>query len=758
MPGRALIAVATLAVVTAAWGAPGAAAAGPPSVDDTWAANVSAGAADLKGAVNPNGLPTLARIQYVSAARYEANVAASLDPFAGGAYSPLSGVSLGAGTEPVSFTRPIAGLEAATAYRYRIVASNSAGPAEGPTMPFATTPRGGASFALPDGRGWEMVSPAQKNGGEVQPPGGVFGGGVFQAAAAGGAIAYSSTASFGAAVGAPGASQYVSRRGAGGWLTANVTRPSYGGGYGPHPDGAPYQLFDPTLGRGLFASPWACGAEPCPRAYGLLDLATGAATASPALADLRAVAASEDLSTVLLSTCAKLTAEATEVPLGGGCDPAAPNLYSWTAAGLRLVNLLPGDATGTPGAAVAASAGAVSSDGSSIYFTLAGDLYLRRGGQTVQVDAAVGGGGSFETASANGAVAYFTKAGHLHRYAAGGVATDLTPAGGVTGVLGASPNGEHVYYLTADGVQHRIGATTTKVAEEADPSDYPPATATARVAADGTLAFLSAQSWPGSDSAGHPQAFVYSPASGRLACVSCNPTGVRSQGAARIAAAMENGTGPSASSGYRPRALSAAGDRLVFESVDPLVLGDTNSARDVYEWEARGVGGCAQAAGCVALLSSGRAEGGARFLDASADGDDVYFLTGRSLVEADPGGDDVYVARVGGGFPVPSAPIPCTGDACQPLPDPPGRPTLATAVLRPEANPPLKVRREWVPKRAKRRRCAKRARSRHAGHRPRAKCAKRHGKHRGRRGGHGKARGKAAPKGKGPGRGARGGR
>jgi hypothetical protein len=701
-------------------------AVGPPIVLDGWVAKTSADAAELHGTVNPNGLTTQARIQYVSAARYAANLALTppQDPFTGGSYSPPSGFPLGSGVEPASFSRPLGGLAPASAYRYRVLASNGAGADEGSVGTFTTT-AGEAALSLPDGRGWEMVSPVDKNGGEIQGPGGVFGGGLFQAAAGGDAFAYSSTASFGAAQGAPGASQYIARRGDGEWRTDNVTRPSFAGGYGPEPDGVPFQLFDPALARGLFASPWACEGEPCPRGYGLVDLGSGAVSESVSRPDLRVVGTASDLSTVVLSTCAKLTPNATETPATGGCDPAAPNLYAWTGTGLRLVNLLPGDATGTPGASVAASAGAVSADGSRVYFSLGGDLYLRQGEATSQVDAALGGGGRFETASSDGTVAYLTKGAHLYRYAAGGSATDLTPAGGVTGVLGASPNGEHVYYLTAGGVQHRVGATTTKVADGASPSDYPPATATARVGANGNLAFLAVADWPGSDNAGHAQAFLYSPAGDTLACVSCNATGIRSQGPAAIAAATLNGPAPSASSGYLPRALVAAGDRLFFESPDPLLSGDTNGARDVYEWEAQGVGSCARAGGCVALVSSGRAEGGARFLDASRDGDEAYFLTARSLVEADPGGADVYVARVGGGFPVPDPPIPCLGDACQPIPGAPADPTLATAVPRAETNPPLKLTREREParKRCQKKRSGKRAKA------TKARCSKRSGKH-----------------------------
>ncbi len=110
---------------------------------------------------------------------------------------------------------------------------------------------------------------------------------------------------------------------------------------------------------------------------------------------------------------------------------------------------------------------------------------------------------------------------------------------------------------------------------------------------------------------------------------------------------------------------------------------DTNREADVYEWEAQGSGGCAKAVGCVALISSGRAAGGGRLVDASADGDDVFFVTDGSLVGTDPGAFDVYDARVGGGFPEPLEEIPCFGDACQSLPSEPVDPALSTLVAGP---------------------------------------------------------------------------
>ncbi|HYJ22374.1 MAG TPA: hypothetical protein VEW07_10165 [Solirubrobacterales bacterium] len=698
---RSLTTAATLVVAAVVFGAPSARAAGLPTIVDTWARSAASTSAELKGIVNPNGSPTLIRIEYVTRARYDANLGTTppQPPFTGGSYEPAAGFPLGSGLlgtfeEDVEFTRPLSGLAAGAGYRYRIVATNGFGTVEGPTKGFATI-AAGSGGALPDNRAWEMVSPLDKGGGEIQGPGDVFGGGLIQAAPGGGAVTYTSDASFGATPGAPGASQYVSVRSAGGWATRNVTQAGYGGGYGPAPDGVPFQLFDPGLGKALMALPWGCEAAPCPRRFALLDTGSGAVASSPAQPDLAAPGAGADLGTVVLSTCAKLTPVAVEVPAGSGCDPAAANLYAWSAGGLSSINLLPGAGVSAPGAALASSADAVSADGSRVYFAQGGNLYLRAGGETVQVDAAAGGGAVFETASRDGALAYYTAAGHLYRFsAAGGTSEDLTPAGGVLGVLGTSADGVHTYFQSAAGLRYVQGSSVTAVDIDADPVNYPPATGGARVGVNGNLAFVADVEWPGADNADNAQVFLYSPAADALECLSCNPTGIRSKGPARIAPPTRNGVGPSASSSYRPRALTDAGTRLYFESPDPLVLGDTNNARDVYQWEARGVGSCTRPGGCVALISSGRAIGGSRFLDASADGNEVYFLTGESLVKADPDAADVYVARVGGGFPDPSVPIPCLGDACQPIPSPPADPVVGTTLIRPETNPPLRFVRD----------------------------------------------------------------
>lgn len=680
--------------------------AAAPIIEGIWATGVTEAAAQLHVRIDPGDVSSSYHFDYVTEAAYQTNLNAGKDGFAGAAKLP-SGAEGKTGPVVVEVQSHLEKLTPETTYRYRASVKNSDGSALSPGR--ALTTRGfGGPLQLLDGRGWEMVSPIDKNGGEVQGFGGNARGGVLQAAAAGGSVSFSSTSSFGGGQGAPTASQYIARRSAGGWTSENITTPLFSGGYGEEPDGVPYQLFSTDLARGLLSGvgypPLAgTGAPAGYRNYYLRDNATGGIQALLSQPDVAALSmppgkfelgfagGSPDLSHVVLSTCAALTPDAVEVPDGPeACDPASANLYEWSAeGGLELVNKSPGETVGTPGARLAATDGAVSSDGSRLYWALGGDLFLREGAQSYPV----GEGASFQTASADGSVAFFTKGEHLFRFTvATKAATDLTPGGEVEGTLGASADGSHLYYLTATGLFLWRDGATALVATAANASNYPPATGTARVSDDGShLAFLSSAELTEFDNTGPggkpvSEAFLYDAGAETLTCVSCNPTGARPLGPSSIPGAIANGQGEGATRSYKPRALSADGGRLFFDSADSLVLQDTNRLQDtnseggpdVYEWEAQGTGSCQRPGGCVQLISSGRAT--ASFVDASADGTDAFFLTDGSLVPSDPGSADLYDARASGGFPVPPTPIPCEGDSCQGLPSPPDDLTPGTLV------------------------------------------------------------------------------
>jgi hypothetical protein len=549
-----------------------------------------------------------------------------------------------------------------------------------------------------DARSWELVSPPAKSGGEVGTPG-TGDAGVLQAAAAGSALAFGSEASFGEAAGAAPVSQYLTQRRVGGWGTANLTPPLLSNTYA----GGAYQLFSADLARALLTSGWSCrdGSAECaaenpplgagaPAGYRNLYLREGA-TFTPVLRTANApwLSAPADQFHLALEGA---TPDLRHVVLA-----AESNLYEWEDGTLEQLNT-------APGASLAAPAGAISADGSRVYWSQGANLYLREGPATKQVDESVGGGGSFETASADGSVAFFTKAGHLYRYdAAGEQASDLSPGGEVEGVLGASGDGSYLYYLTAAGVYLYHGGASVKVAAAADAGNTPPATGTARLSADGTrLAFLSQASLTGYANVGKTEVFVYDAVAKKLLCASCNPQGSTPAGPSTIPGAIATGEGPAA---YKPRALSADGGRLFFTSGDALIGEDTDKRPDVYEWQAKGVGGCTRTLGCIGLISGGRA-GSATFADASASGDDAFFATTAALLPADTGSEDLdlYDARAGGGFPEPTPPIPCVGDACQGPAPAPEDPTPGSATFSGAGNPPVRFAKPHQPKKHHRKR------------------------------------------------------
>jgi hypothetical protein len=99
----------------------------------------------------------------------------------------------------------------------------------------------------------------------------------------------------------------------------------------------------------------------------------------------------------------------------------------------------------------------------------------------------------------------------------------------------------------------------------------------------------------------------------------------------------------------------------------------TSPSSDIYEWRAEGVNGCAQLAGCVALISGGRGGYKALLLGSADEGKDVYIYTREQLGprDVDTAGD-VYDVRVGG---TPAGPVvrptECEANSCSVVPGSP---------------------------------------------------------------------------------------
>ncbi len=363
------------------------------------------------------------------------------------------------------------------------------------------------------------------------------------------------------------------------------------------------------------------------------------------------------------------------------------------------------------------------------------------GTETIQVDASQGpdksGEGIFRTASSDGSKAFFTDRRRLTNDSTANNATaegedlyefdvnsgqliDLAvdknagdPNGAsVQGVLGASEDGSFVYFV-AKGVLAgtndeghlpisggfnlyvRDGEGRTSFVATLSPDDERPVTEeeagvtlaqdwnnsegarTTRVTPDGRhLVFMSDASLTGYDSIDasteHPDQEVYSYVyyganAGHLSCVSCNPNGTRPLGASRIPGGTDFGSGGAGQAVYQSRVLSEDGSRVFFDSRDALVPADTNGKQDVYEYEN----------GQPYLISGGTSGEESSFVDASATGSDVFFITSQALVAQDTDTlVDLYDARVGGGLSSPPPPVPpCGGEGC--LPPPSEQPTFS---------------------------------------------------------------------------------
>jgi hypothetical protein len=209
---------------------------------------------------------------------------------------------------------------------------------------------------------------------------------------------------------------------------------------------------------------------------------------------------------------------------------------------------------------------------------------------------------------------------------------------------------------------------------------------TAEVTPDGRhLVFESSSPLTGYsnvDAAGGERAlevFAYAADTGRLACASCNPTGAPPQ--SQYLSSSLTLLPVSSSGTYMPRWISEDGNRVFFDSSDSLVSQDTNGVQDVYEWEREGASSCPESTsakldgGCVFLLSGGESSDYSFLVDASANGNDVFFTTRAQLVAHDRDEKtDLYDARVAGGFP--EYPLACTGTGCQGVP--PAPPIFAT--------------------------------------------------------------------------------
>ncbi len=355
------------------------------------------------------------------------------------------------------------------------------------------------------------------------------------------------------------------------------------------------------------------------------------------------------------------------------------------------------------------------------------------------------------TASEDGEYVYFVAEGKLAQGATSGQPNMYLYHAGHTSFIAtlapATENAKSLESLETGGDSSDWAGEKSETPGTHD--DGGPGQHTVRVTPDGTtLAFESQQSLTGYDNEpARPQdcvesggeqfkgpvsyetpglpcreVYVYDATTGRISCASCDPSGARPIGPAKLGPEESGLPEIHRSYLYEPHNLSEDGDRLFFETPDPLVPHDSDGAsgcpllpksiipscQDVYEWELpataaeteKGESSCTQASadfspadgGCVFPISDVAGDHESFFLDATPSGDDVFIATADQLVPSDTDDKvDVYDVRSGGGFPVTPAPPVCdNADSCK-SPETP-QPTVfgapASATFAGPANPP----------------------------------------------------------------------
>ncbi len=468
---------------------------GPPLIESTSALSVDLNSAMVQAQVNPNNVDTRIRVEYgVEAGIY------------GHSTSEL-GLSSGGSGELASFQ--FTGLEPRTVYHYRVVAENALGEGEravdGPDRVFVT--QGAGLGGLPDGRVWELISPALKRGAEAVIP--LESGAVVQSSSRGDAFTFLVDLPTEAEpAGSPSEVQVLSRRTAAGWVSSDIALPHEGPTGTTFGQGDDYRFFSADLSLGL-AQPFgsfvpAISPEASEQTPFLRTDFTGGNVESPCVTGCYRplVTGAEGHENVPAGT-----EFATPCPSGNQCGPqfvgATPDLdhvvlvsenallegapakqsnrvqfegslYEWSGGQIVLVSFLP---DGRPAPASSApelgyhtnsARNAISADGSRVVWSNSEGLFERNtvAETTVKVASSAA---LFQFANSDGSRVIFSEAGDLRECQVVETegqpscqVSDLSPAAtgetpDVQGLVpGASEDGSYVYFV-ANGVLQNNG-------------------------------------------------------------------------------------------------------------------------------------------------------------------------------------------------------------------------------------------------------------------------------------------------------------
>jgi len=311
------------------------------------------------------------------------------------------------------------------------------------------------------------------------------------------------------------------------------------------------------------------------------------------------------------------------------------------------------------------------------------DVYVRRGGHSVNVSTPPSGhphhDATFLGNSRDGNTVYFMTTSQLvasdtDTFAdiyAYDVPTDtltaITTGADVREVV-VSPQGDYVYFKAFNQIdgQGQSGHpnlylyhnTTTQLLATPTSGNYKlggsigsTGTAASPLTPDGThLLFLSTAELTSQPLNGTEQLFQYDLAANTFTCISCPSDGSLPTFDAFLPAANPTGNADQ-------RFQSDDGHTIAFETRGRLLPSDVNDVSDVYMWRD----------GVLSLVSSGHSGQGSDLMSTDAAGHNVFFTTNARLApQDDEDTSKLYDARLGGGFPLNPPPAPCADDSCQP--------------------------------------------------------------------------------------------
>jgi NHL repeat/WD40-like Beta Propeller Repeat len=663
--------------------------AAPPVVRPLAAGTPTDTAVWLGGRVNPQNSQTSAYIEYT----VEDDV-----NFDDGLRVPLApeSIDVGDGNQDVTVMRLVTGLKAGETYRFRVVGTNVAGTTEGPAQTFTTAK---AVPSAPPGRGYELVSPQDKNGAEIDRnvPAGPYS--TSGASVDGNIVAFAARGQFAGIDSGVSQGQYRSVRDGNGWTTRGISPPvtAY-----PATEAVttPIWFLSEDLSRAvvttnallapaanLLGGSWGLYLQDNSGVDATYRLLSEPESPLPAEAPegqsdrvlrFSFVAATKDLRHILFESLERqLTADGTPGPQG---------VYAWTDGELRFVSVLPSGVPAQQGMAgsgtflgqVAPGAHVMSEDGERIFFVDDSNVYVREHDSTTRVVSASQRDGDDPTTPRPGTFMGASEDGRWALISSVAKLTDDATACDSLCPTGSSPD---LYLWDADAsVDERLedlstgdprGGGILGMVSTADDLSRAYFVATGELTDEATPGSPNLYEWSAADGLRHVAALSAQDQNvwttnrnpGNEARLSADGTRLLFASRAQLTAAADGGhkqvylydalSGELECVSCADGADTATGDAWLFFPPVPgldvrtpyrLPRNLTPDGKRVFFETAQALvdndtNGKPDvymwADGDLSLISTGKAEGGSQFIDSSASGNDVFFTTRERLVGAD---------------------------------------------------------------------------------------------------------------------------